>query len=568
MENKNSLLPSVQIGNPKTIIITKKNNRKNIRLRARNKQKEEYEKKKEIEKMKKEKELKEQIKDHLKCYICLSKVTKPKMCPYCKRICCEDCINQWLEENSFCGICKHNLSSFDLIEIPFLDEMSAFFIKDIDNQEKVKKMASEEESLKEIKDSEQKNFSGPVKIINLSNIKNIDSNIMNNKNNIFNLNNTNNNNINIMNNNMSNINNNNSNNHFNDNNINNDCSNYNVNTIQEEDDLDLCMEHGNNIEYYCVQCNKYFCSQCLFIFGTEVNKHNNHFIIKANSINDPKVKEVEDEYKKLPETKKSIESLMAECNIILKENEIKKYEIIKIMNYIQNFYLKNIDKETQKIYNSLKKTKILKNDFENNKNSILSNLSKILNPNYNNNSDQQQLHQMIQELKNLNNNRNSERNNIDINVIESTSNTPKLFLENYQTNIINIRIPILPNGLLNGDLIDYEINIIPNYKCRLNMKHQHGNVRISFFVYIWDDINSPSYPNFHAYITFKNQKYGLEFINLYENSTIKKSNNSNIGNTINEQISFIDLNDKQFLFLCDEQNKIYFKVYITKSFYK
>ena len=99
----------------------------------------------------------------------------------------------------------------------------------------------------------------------------------------------NNNNLNLINNYVNNINNNNNNtndNFNNINNINNDNTNYNnyADTIQEEDDLDICMEHGNNIEYYCVQCNKYFCGRCLIFFGTEVNKHNNHFIIKVNSI--------------------------------------------------------------------------------------------------------------------------------------------------------------------------------------------------------------------------------------------------------------------------------------------
>ena len=220
----------------------------------------------------------------------------------------------------------------------------------------------------------------------------------------------------------------------------------------------------------------------------------------------------------MPETKNEIEGLITECNIKLKENEIKKYEIIKTMNYIKNIYLKKKDNETEKFYNSLKKTKIFKNDFENNKNSILSKLSNILNQNNNNNnSDQQQIYKIIQELQNLNNKLNWERENIDINAIEGPNNTPKLFLENYQTNFLNYKIQVLPNGLLSGCFLDYEIYNIPNYKCRLNMKYSNGNVRISFFVYVPEDINSPNYPNFHVYLIFKNQKYGLEFINLYEN---------------------------------------------------
>ena len=61
------------------------------------------------------------------------------MCPYCKRNCCEDCINKWLEDHNFCGICKHRISRIDMIEIPFLDKMSNFIMHKIDDQEKKNK---------------------------------------------------------------------------------------------------------------------------------------------------------------------------------------------------------------------------------------------------------------------------------------------------------------------------------------------------------------------------------------------------------------------------------------------
>ena len=60
--------------------------------------------------LKKEIEIEDNIRDYLKCYICLTKVIKPKMCKFCKRICCERCINRWMETHNFCGVCKHNLS--------------------------------------------------------------------------------------------------------------------------------------------------------------------------------------------------------------------------------------------------------------------------------------------------------------------------------------------------------------------------------------------------------------------------------------------------------------------------
>ena len=90
-----------------------------------------------------------------------------------------------------------------------------------------------------------------------------------------------------------------------DNNINNSINN--LIEVEENSEIfgkeeDICPEHGNNIEFFCIQCNKHHCGECLLFFGSEANKHNNHFIIKVNKINDPKIKEAENEYKKLPDT--------------------------------------------------------------------------------------------------------------------------------------------------------------------------------------------------------------------------------------------------------------------------
>ena len=119
------------------------NNTKNINKNdtRRSYNKSEIEKKlreKELEEQKKEDQLEDEIRDHLKCYICLGKVLKPKMCKYCKKICCSECIDHWLEDHSFCGICKHQVTSQDMISLPFLDHMSTFFINNIDNQKRYK----------------------------------------------------------------------------------------------------------------------------------------------------------------------------------------------------------------------------------------------------------------------------------------------------------------------------------------------------------------------------------------------------------------------------------------------
>ena len=66
------------------------------------------------------------------------------------------------------------------------------------------------------------------------------------------------------------------------------------------------------------------------------------------------------EYKKLSVTKNSLDNLVGLSNLKIRENEIKKCEIINFMNLITEEYLKKIDKyskELNNIMNDLKKKK-------------------------------------------------------------------------------------------------------------------------------------------------------------------------------------------------------------------
>ena len=60
----------------------------------------------------------------------------------------------------------------------------------------------------------------------------------------------------------------------------------------------MCANHNSKIEFYCIQCNKYFCSKCLVFFGEESKKHSQHYIIKVDKIDDLGVTEAIKEYNK------------------------------------------------------------------------------------------------------------------------------------------------------------------------------------------------------------------------------------------------------------------------------
>ena len=44
------------------------------------------------------------IQDLVKCYICLGQIKEPKMCIFCHRLACGDCLRQWLREKKHVGI--------------------------------------------------------------------------------------------------------------------------------------------------------------------------------------------------------------------------------------------------------------------------------------------------------------------------------------------------------------------------------------------------------------------------------------------------------------------------------
>ena len=440
---------------------------------------------------KKEEELENEIRDHLKCYICLTKVMKPKMCKFCKRICCEACIDKWLLSHDYCGICKHKVTSQDMITLPFLDDMSSYFINNIDNHPKNK----------------------DNNIINQEKVDNEQNNI---------------------------------------NNINN----------QQENNKEICFKHKNKIDYYCVHCDKYFCSSCLVFFGEEVKNHKNHIILQVSKMNDLGIKEAINEYKKLPNTKNIIDHFIGLINLKLKENEIKKVEIQNFMNLIKELYVKKIDETSQELKYMLTSLKSQKDNVENSIISIPNGFNNIVN-----NNDYAQGNIVSQELQKI--------NKIDLSlegeIKEKSKINPKLFVENYETDLLDIQIPY--GGQYNEglEIVNKKLDLIPNFPSRLIMKYLQNQIYISFCVDINLPLNSPNYPKFYTYIIFRNKEYGLEFGNLSNQSFpqdfVQQGGDNNV-TKIRQQINGIEFEANQFLSLAGQDKKIRMKIYVIKTYYQ
>ena len=373
------------------------------------------------EAMKKELQIEDEIRDHLKCYICLTKVINPIMCPFCKKISCKVCIDKWLRVNDYCGICKKHVTLKDMITLPFLDDMSTFFIKNID--------------------SHPKNFPN---INNQNQEKKEINNIINE------------NNLNIIN--------------------------------EKEINKDLCQKHKTKIDYYCVQCDNYFCSNCLVFFNEEGKKHNNHLIIQIQKMNDLGIKEAINEYKKLPKTKKAIENLMDLINLKLKENKIKKAEFENFLNLIKNLYFEKIDETSNDLKTILDKLKSQKDTIENCINSVPNGFNNIIN-----NNDHAQGYIVSKDLKKYN----RLNNDLEDEIIEKSKISPKLFFENYETELLEIDVPFGGQYNEGFEIANYKIDIMPGFPSRLILKYLQNQIYISFCMDIDLLLNAINYPKFY-----------------------------------------------------------------------
>ena len=456
----------------------------------------ERKKKEEMEKIRKEKEIEEQIRDSLKCYICLTKVTKPRMCKICKRISCDACIRKWLENHNCCGICKSQATLQDMILIPFLDDMSSFFINNIDNQK------------------QKAEYNLNKTFYSNKNFGNISERILNK-----------------------------------DNNINEIEESTEINKLEEFND-NICIKHGNKIEYYCIQCNQYFCGQCLIFFGDEGEKHKSHFVMKIEKINDLGVGQAINEYKKLSETKKSLDDLIGMCNCKIKENQIKKYKTLQLINEIRESTMNELEKERNNL-------RTLLSYIKKNKNSIQEKLS-----NQSNNNNQ--IQDIVNTLKGLNKfEPKMERDIQDIINIDH-----KLCIENHQSDFIEFEMDLLNRQFQeNEELVNYDCNIVPNHTAKLVIKYAQNKAEISLTIKVTEPVNSHNYPTFNSYIIFKCNKYGLEFINLIVSNFDLVLGQSNIINN-KEQILSSSIEIDKFKYLAEDDNKIHSKIYIIKSYYK
>ena len=88
-----------------------------------------------------------EISDLIKCYICLDKIKNPKMCIFCHRLACDECIRKWLNEKNTCGYCRHRITRFDFIDVPFMSNIKILLDYNKNLEEKKEDLEKENKKL-------------------------------------------------------------------------------------------------------------------------------------------------------------------------------------------------------------------------------------------------------------------------------------------------------------------------------------------------------------------------------------------------------------------------------------
>ena len=600
------------------------------------KQKLEYQKKSQEE---------NQIRDYLKCNICLGKVLNPRMCKYCNKICCEECIKKWFENRDYCGMCKRKCSLDDMTPVPVIGDMVAYFINNIDNHPKqnindinygkldlynnnmnfnmnnnynsMGNMNNMNNNMNMLMNNMNNNMN--MLMSNMNNnmnmlMNNNNMNMNNNMNNMYNnmnsmnnnmnnnnMNNMNNMNNNMNNNNMNNMNNmcmsmknismNNMNNNMNMNNMNNNMNismnnmnmlmgnmsnnnnNMNMNNMVDNinnnmrnnminnmnnnvrnknmsapiDSSNMCPNHNYPYQYYCVQCNQNYCNSCLVFFNNEVSKHQNHIIIPINQMNNTVIKGAINEYKKLENTKNTVDDLIGQCNFKVKENDIKKCEIKTYFQTIREDFLNKINNNSKEINEILNSLKNQKDTIDRYIDSIPTAFSNAVHR-----QDYNQGDIFCQELKKVN----KIDENIEQEIIKKSKINPKLIYETYYSDYIEFKIPN-ENQISEGlEIFNKNFDFIKGHPCHLTLTYIDNKIMFTLAINI--EQNLKDMVKFYSCIIMRNKKYGVEFVNL----------SNQIDNSNSQQINTIDFQLPQFVSLKNEKGEIKLRILVIKTRYE
>jgi len=308
-----------------------------------------------------------EIKDALTCFICTAKVSDPMMCPQCKKLVCTKCIKRWFvdQQHQKCPFCQVQCSFNQMITLPFMNQLSEYFIKEIDKRENIAEKTfilpkSKNMNINQIIDEDEENDNNKFNNNYLNNDENDDGFLS--KTHLFPKKFQMNNNKNLEENDLS-------------------SQKMKDDFILEKKKRDFCPKHRQEvIEYYCVNCNTKHCSKCLLIMSNESKLHQGHKIIDIVGKNKYDLDNINHDIKNLSKTIKELNQYKINVEIDGKLVEKKEDFYKKMVDEFQKKILSKTINRATKLgmdnQNIDKQLKLIENIKSNNKDVIINFIEK------------------------------------------------------------------------------------------------------------------------------------------------------------------------------------------------
>ena len=315
--------------------------------------------------------------------------------------------------------------------------------------------------------------------------------------------------------------------------------------IENEDisNGDKCNEHNKINEYFCVQCNKKLCADCLSILNKAAAVHENHIIVSSKEDNNEEIQKSIDEYKKLKQTKEKVEDLIGLCNLIKKILEIEKIQKERNLEIIK----KTLDDNLLGQLRNLKSNQnTLKSKMEDINRAVET--TPIALKNLVNSNDHRQASKIYEHLINV--------NKFNENQYNISNELNGLFIESFSSEELELKVP--NNGFYAEDLELYnkELNIFNNdNKLKINLKYNKKN--ICFVIEIENKLRkTDKNTKYYGFLLIKTKKHDCDFLIVDE-----QSNNY-------EYILTTQIPSDHFISYKDENNKIRFKLILMRNIIK
>ena len=208
------------------------------------------------------------------------------------------------------------------------------------------------------------------------------------------------------------------------------------NMNKEEINKDVCLEHNNKFNFYCIQCNKEFCDEC-------INNHlDNHNLIKYSNIDYNKFKNLLSQKNENDNKNTTLQNHLNDFAQKMKSYKLEKDIIISEINKIISKYINTIELKIQEINEMMSKIKSEQDKIVENNNKLNEQLSLFYKLNLNENDIN------TKELLNSNMNKITKIGDLDYysTEIQKMNNNKDYLKFNYFTSQAMQDIPFTNNG--------------------------------------------------------------------------------------------------------------------------